>query len=168
MLDLYVNKNFQMLNNIRGIVFYSTPHLGSPLAKRAVELKMALWPSHDINKLVLNSSYLLKLNTDFLDMCKTLNSLRIVNVTETMDTYVGYNITTRVVPEYSSKLNIGTHVHVNKDHFYVCKPESKDSNIYTCVVDLIASINADQVKQHQTLTSTRPTVFLQNFFKEFL
>jgi hypothetical protein len=167
MLELHANKHLGILNNIRGIVFYSTPHLGSPLAKRAVELKLALLPSREIKELVLNNSYLLKLNVDFLKLCKSLDTLSIVSITEALDTYVGYNITTRVVPEYSSNLNVGHHHHVNKDHFYVCKPESKDSLIYKCVVDLVESISAQERFQDDQLNTAKPMVFLDNLFAEF-
>merc|ERR1712131_7405 len=59
-----------IIESIRGFVFYSTPHFGSFLASAASApvFKNVLLPSPDVTSLKKQSSYLQKLNRDFLEL----------------------------------------------------------------------------------------------------
>lgn len=59
-----------IVKNTKSIVFLSTPHLGSPIAKTMTNFSFALFPSNEIVELASNSSYLLDLNKKFLSLIR--------------------------------------------------------------------------------------------------
>ena len=52
----------ELLNNTKALVFISTPHLGSNVAKTAAKFSFATKPSPEIIELSTNSKYLIELN----------------------------------------------------------------------------------------------------------
>lgn len=130
-----------IVKNTRGMVFYSTPHFGSPLAKNALKIRIATWPSKEVDELALDNQYLIDLNEKFLKLMKNSDS-KIISFCENLKTYVGYlpNLNVKLVPEYSANIGIGEFYLLDKDHLYICKPESKESILYSSLVKLIEEI----------------------------
>lgn len=59
-----------LVESTRGIVFCSTPHLGSSVAKAFSNFKYVILPSNELVELSYNSNYLVDLNKKFLDFIK--------------------------------------------------------------------------------------------------
>ena len=60
----------RIVDNTRAIVFLSTPHLGSAVAKTMKNFRLVSYPSHETIELASNSSYLVELNRKFIDLVK--------------------------------------------------------------------------------------------------
>jgi len=58
------------VENTKAIVFLSTPHLGSAIAKRMADFRFVSFASDETVELASNSSYLVDLNKKFLDLIK--------------------------------------------------------------------------------------------------
>ena len=61
-----------LVANCSAIVFLSTPHLGSDLARSAVKFSFALFPSTEITELAANNTYLLDLNKRYVNHLQKL------------------------------------------------------------------------------------------------
>jgi len=59
-----------LVENTKSIVFLSTPHLGSAVAKRMKDFRFVSYPSDETVELASNSSYLVDLNKNFLELVK--------------------------------------------------------------------------------------------------
>ncbi len=59
-----------VVENTSAIVFCSTPHMGSSIAKAMANFKFALLPSDEVVQLSSNSEYLVDLNKKFLDLIR--------------------------------------------------------------------------------------------------
>lgn len=158
-----------ILNNTKGIIFYSTPHLGSALAKRATSLSLATWPSKEIKDLALNNTYLINLNDQFINLSR-LNKWKIISFCENQSTNVGYNLYIRLVSENSARLpaDLGDFYVLNKDHMYICKPDTKESIIYKSLFNLIDEINSQLLIEKQFNKRNNSIKKRKNYFyKQF-
>uniref|UniRef100_A0ABI7YHR6 Protein SERAC1 n=1 Tax=Felis catus TaxID=9685 RepID=A0ABI7YHR6_FELCA len=90
-----------VINNTRGIIFYSVPHHGSHLAEYSVNIRYLLFPSLEVKELSKDSPALKTLQDDFLEFAKDKN-FQVLNFVETLPTYIGSMIKLHVVPVESA------------------------------------------------------------------
>ncbi|XP_058291614.1 protein SERAC1 isoform X2 [Hylobates moloch] len=91
-----------VINNTRGIIFYSVPHHGSHLAEYSVNIRYLLFPSLEVKELSKDSPALKTLQDDFLEFAKDKN-FQVLNFVETLPTYIGSMIKLHVVPVESAE-----------------------------------------------------------------
>jgi hypothetical protein len=142
MLNLHELGEHEMLNNMRAIVFLSTPHLGSKIAKTATAFSFATFPSTEIFELSADNVYLIDMNKKFLNMLEKLpelsKNLKVISMLEKMPTYIGLNIYTETVSVKSANIGVGEFITVeNKDHLNICKPVNKQCIVYKKVIEAI-------------------------------
>uniref|UniRef100_A0A2K5R768 Protein SERAC1 n=3 Tax=Cebus imitator TaxID=2715852 RepID=A0A2K5R768_CEBIM len=125
-----------VINNTRGIIFYSVPHHGSHLAEYSVNVRYLLFPSLEVKELSKDSPALKKLQDDFLELAKDKN-FQVLNFVETLPTYIGSMIKLHVVPVESADLGIGDLIPVDVNHLNICKPEKKDAFLYQRTLQFI-------------------------------
>ncbi|KAG8522402.1 Protein SERAC1 [Galemys pyrenaicus] len=118
-----------VINNTRGIVFYSVPHHGSRLAEYSVNVRYLLFPSLEVKELKKDSPALKALHEDFLELAKDKN-LQVLNFVETLPTCIGSMLKLHVVPVESADLGIGELIPVDVNHLDICKPKKKDAFLY--------------------------------------
>lgn len=158
-LSLKANKNSSqykylddMIKNTKGIVFLSTPHLGSDVAKKVTNFSFALYTSNEIAELSTNSKYLIELNKKFLRLIQeNSNKMKILSICETLPTYFALNVYATTVSETSANLGVGEfYLANNKDHLNVCKPDNKKCFLYTKIVEFI-----NQISEQETNTCAK-------------
>uniref|UniRef100_A0A2I3RZJ4 Protein SERAC1 n=1 Tax=Pan troglodytes TaxID=9598 RepID=A0A2I3RZJ4_PANTR len=93
-----------VINNTRGIIFYSVPHHGSRLAEYSVNIRYLLFPSLEVKELSKDSPALKTLQDDFLEFAKDKN-FQVLNFVETLPTYIGSMIKLHVVPVESAGIH---------------------------------------------------------------
>lgn len=125
-----------VINNTRGIVFYSVPHHGSHLAEYSVNIRYLLFPSLEVKELSKDSPALKTLQDDFLEFAKDKN-FQVLNFVETLPTYIGSMIKLHVVPVESADLGIGDLIPVDVNHLNICKPKQKDAFLYQRTLQFI-------------------------------
>uniref|UniRef100_A0AAQ4PCA4 Protein SERAC1 n=1 Tax=Gasterosteus aculeatus aculeatus TaxID=481459 RepID=A0AAQ4PCA4_GASAC len=118
-----------LLNNTKGIMFYSVPHRGTFMAEYSVSVRYLLFPSVEVRELCKDSPALRDLNENFLNMAKE-KEFKVLSFAETLPTNIGPMIKILVVPTQSANLGIGELIEVDVDHLNICKPEKKDSFLY--------------------------------------
>lgn len=119
----------RLLNNTKGIMFYSVPHHGTFMAEYSVNVRYLLFPSIEVKELCKDSPALRGLNENFLNMAKE-REFKVLSFAETLPTNIGPMIKILVVPTQSANLGIGELIEVDVDHLNICKPEKKDSFLY--------------------------------------
>ncbi|CAF4734708.1 unnamed protein product, partial [Rotaria sp. Silwood1] len=97
-------------------------------------------PTVEIEELEPNSKNLLNLHEKFLDILKTHDNIKILSFAENEKTTFSLRYQTVVVTSESSQINIGKFFILNKNHIYVCKPNSKNTLEYQELLDLIQTI----------------------------
>jgi protein SERAC1 len=131
------------LANTKDIVFLSTPHLGSLVAKLTANFSYMTFPPRDIYELSTNSEYLLELNKKFLNLLddpnSNLSNLKLTTLLESNDTYIGYfNSYLRIVNKESGDIGRGEfHLIKNKDHLNICKPDNRNDFMYKKICNII-------------------------------
>ncbi|XP_063758049.1 protein SERAC1 isoform X2 [Eleginops maclovinus] len=125
-----------LLNNTKGIMFYSVPHRGTFMAEYSVNVRYLLFPSVEVRELCKDSPALRNLNEDFLNMAKE-KEFKVLSFAETLPTNIGPMIKILVVPTQSANLGIGELIEVDVDHLNICKPEKKDSFLYKRSLEFI-------------------------------
>ncbi|XP_047430292.1 protein SERAC1 isoform X1 [Mugil cephalus] len=118
-----------LLQNTKGIMFYSVPHHGTIMAEYSVNVRYLLFPSIEVRELCKDSPALRNLNEGFLNMAKE-KEFKVLSFAETLPTNIGPMIKILVVPTQSANLGIGELIQVDVDHLNICKPEKKDSFLY--------------------------------------
>ncbi|XP_043400202.1 protein SERAC1 isoform X6 [Chelonia mydas] len=126
----------KIVNNTRGIVFYSVPHHGSQLAEYSMNAKYLLFPSVEVKELSTDSPALKELNDDFLSFAKD-KKFPVLSFAETLPTHIGSMVKLHVVPVDSANLGIGDLIPVEVNHLNICKPKKKDTFLYQCTVKFI-------------------------------
>lgn len=155
-------KHRRFVDSIRGIVFYSTPHLGSPIVgylKRAI-VGSTFRPSVAVNELYPGSTMLLELNEEFKKLVQRRwhdymgtnpasksdsrhnHLMQVLSMGETCATkltrWSRSYITSLLVPVETANPGIGHFIPIQgADHLTVCKPSSVDDLRYQEVVKLI-------------------------------
>ncbi|XP_068609767.1 protein SERAC1 [Brachionichthys hirsutus] len=120
---------YELLQNTKGILFYSVPHHGTSMAEYSVHVRYLLFPSVEVRELCKDSPALRNLNENFLNMARE-NEFKVLSFAETLPTNIGPMIKILVVPAQSANLGIGELVEVDVDHLNICKPEKKNSFLY--------------------------------------
>ncbi|XP_050293179.1 protein SERAC1 isoform X2 [Anthonomus grandis grandis] len=129
--------------NTRGIVFYSTPHIGSKMANLSNAVSLVLWPSVEVQELKENSPRLKEMHEEFLKIVKEV-PMRVVSFVELKSTVVtAMKFNFRFVDLKSGNPGVGEYYEIPQDHLGICKPENRYSFLYQKVLHLIK-----QVKQN--------------------
>uniref|UniRef100_A0A8D0EB41 Protein SERAC1 n=1 Tax=Salvator merianae TaxID=96440 RepID=A0A8D0EB41_SALMN len=90
-----------IVNNTRGIIFYSVPHHGSRLAEYSINARFLLFPSVEVKELSKDSPALRALNDDFLSFAMDKN-FPVLSFSETLPTRVGRMLSLHIVPMESA------------------------------------------------------------------
>ncbi|XP_037376487.1 protein SERAC1 isoform X1 [Talpa occidentalis] len=125
-----------VINNTRGMIFYSVPHHGSHLAEYSVNIRYLLFPSLEVKELSKDSPALKTLHDDFLELAKDKN-FQVLNFVETLPTCIGSMIKLHVVPVESADIGIGDLIPVDVNHLDICKPKRKDAFLYQRTLQFI-------------------------------
>ncbi|KAK2518930.1 Serac1 [Columba guinea] len=164
----------KIVNNTRGIIFYSVPHHGSQLAEYSINARYLIFPSVEVKELskehlcrnaVLpekcysltfkitvqkfccsfsDSPALKELNDDFLSFAKD-KKFSVLSFAETLPTHIGSMIKLHVVPLESAKLGIGDLIPVDVNHLNICKPKKKDAFLYQRTLKFIQDVLAQEL-----------------------
>lgn len=76
----------QFVKNTKGVIFYSTPHAGSQVAKLSATSKFLFFPSTEVKDLEANSPQLCSLNQSFRNLVSfflTIEGFKILKVSFT-------------------------------------------------------------------------------------
>ncbi|XP_062980566.1 protein SERAC1 [Elgaria multicarinata webbii] len=133
-----------IVNNTRGIVFYSVPHHGSRLAEYSINVRFLLFPSMEVKELSKDSPALKALNDEFLSFAKEKN-FPVLSFAEMLPTRVGRMLSLHVVPVESADIGIGELIPVEVSHLNICKPKNKDSFLYLHTLKFIQDILAREL-----------------------
>lgn len=118
----------QLAKNTKGVLFYSTPHTGSQIAKINPLVKYFFFPSVEVQELEFGNPALSELNTYFKQAVEK-HKLKVVSFGETKPTrHLGLNL--NFVPLESSNPGIGEFYPVGYNHMDICKPENKKSVLF--------------------------------------
>jgi hypothetical protein len=135
-------------------------------------LSYALLPSQEIEDLAFNNKYLKDLNEEFIELSNN-KKWKMMSFCEKFSSYVGYNLWVQLVHENSAKLpsNLSDFLVLDTDHFYICKPDNKNSVIYKSALNLINNVYSqyidERVKERQIFIKYDKSYFYENyFFKE--
>ncbi|XP_021247271.1 protein SERAC1 isoform X4 [Numida meleagris] len=131
----------KIVNNTRGIIFYSVPHHGSQLAEYSISARYLLFPSVEVKELSKDSPALKVLNDDFLSFAKD-KKFPVLSFAETLPTHIGSMLKLHVVPLESAKLGIGELIPVDVNHLNICKPKKKDAFLYQRTLKFIQDVLA--------------------------
>ena len=72
------------------------------------------------------------------EMRRSGSDMNIMSMLERQPLHIGFNIYTETVPEASGRLGLGEFYWVeNRDHINICKPENRDSAVYTRIRDIV-------------------------------
>ncbi|XP_041108354.1 protein SERAC1 isoform X3 [Polyodon spathula] len=131
-----------LIDNTKGIIFYSVPHHGTLMAEYSVNVRYLLFPSIEVKELSKDSPALRELNESFLSMAKK-REFEVLSFAETLPTTIGPMMKMHVVPVHSADLEFGDLIQVEVDHLNICKPENKDSLLYKRSLQFIVDALAD-------------------------
>ncbi|CAF3764929.1 unnamed protein product [Rotaria sordida] len=143
-------ENEDIRSNTRACVFFSVPHFGAELASFGIRHAFIVRPTVEIEELQPNSENLLNLHENFLQILKTYDNIKILSFAENEKTTFSLRYQTVVVPSESSQINIGKFFILNKNHIYICKPNSKDTLEYQELLDLIRTIYYERKNELKT------------------
>ncbi|KAM4866394.1 protein SERAC1 isoform 3-T4 [Thomomys bottae] len=93
-----------IINNTRGIIFFSVPHHGSRLAEYSVNVRYLLFPSLEVKELSKDSPALKTLQDDFLEFAKDKN-FQVLSFVETQPTFIGSMLKLHIVPVDSAGID---------------------------------------------------------------
>lgn len=141
------NEDFAKLpENTKAIVFYSTPHKGSSLATMPRAAAAVFWPSQDVRQLQENSPTLLMLHKSFLNLADLYN-WETISFAETQPTLVtAFKVPIHFVESNSADLGRGVFYQLPLDHLSICKPATRQSILYTSVLDVIKRVMVKDVE----------------------
>ncbi|XP_026760877.2 protein SERAC1 [Galleria mellonella] len=132
--------------NTKAIFFYSTPHKGSSLATMPRAAAAVLWPSSDVRQLQVNSPVLLDLHNTFIKFADMFG-WETISFAETMPTLVtAFKVPIRFVESVSADLGRGAFYQLPLDHLSICKPATRQSVLYTTLLEVIQKVTANDVE----------------------
>jgi len=130
-----------MLTHSCGVIFYGTPHKGSPLANLGNNLFYVMFPTIEVQELSHNNrAYLDELNAHFSNLVdKGLQCLSFAELKPTLlGDFVSDSISIHLVPPDSANPNCGQFIPVDSDHMNICKPSgTTDCFLYTMTANFI-------------------------------
>ncbi|KAJ8450780.1 hypothetical protein Cgig2_021252 [Carnegiea gigantea] len=136
-----------LVNNTRGVVFYSCPHFGSKLADVPWRMGLVLRPAPTIVELRSGSPRLVELN-DFMRQLHKKGSLQVLSFCETKVTplvegYGGWAFRMEIVPIESAYPGFGDIVVLEStDHINSCKPVSREDPSYAEILDFLRQLKS--------------------------
>lgn len=127
-----------IVQQTKAIVFLSTPHKGSSIAKTLTNWRFFTSPTTEVVELATDSPYLIDLNKKFLNLVDNhCPWYRILSVCESLDIFQ-YGQYWRTVTEESANLGLGEfHIAKDKDHLNICKPVNRSCETYCRICSLI-------------------------------
>jgi len=143
LLQAQAEQDHDFVKNTKGMMFYSTPHLGSSVAKLNSPTKFLFFPTTEVCDLEENSPQLLDLNQNFVHLAQD-TKMRLVSFGESLPTPM-FGIEMNFVGPKSANLGIGDHYQIKTNHMNICKPDSKDSIIYRKFLDLVIDVIDDNI-----------------------
>lgn len=144
LLQAQAEQDHDFVKNTKGMMFFSTPHLGSSVAKLNSATKFLFFPSVEVCDLEEDSTQLIDLNQNFLSLAKEKEDLRVISFGESLPTPM-FGIDMNFVSRKSANLGIGEYFHIKTNHINVCKPQSKDSIIYRKFLDMVMDVVDDNL-----------------------
>ena len=125
MLSISKEDDSNFLSSTKGAVFYSVPHLGSPVANRTGRARFVLFPSKEVSEVEENSEKLQQLHQDFMELAKQfkIDCLDFGESKPYKIPYVQYG--QMIVPQDSCNVGYGRFMLLDTNHQDVCKPVSK-------------------------------------------
>lgn len=136
----------KIAGNTKAILFFSTPHKGSSMAAMPRAAAAVLWPSNDVRQLQQNSPVLLNLHKAFIDFADAY-SWETISFVETMPTLVtAFKVPVHFVEASSADLGRGVFYQLPLDHMQICKPATRQSILYTTVLDVLQNVSLKQVE----------------------
>ncbi|KAI5927329.1 hypothetical protein F4810DRAFT_650319 [Camillea tinctor] len=141
-LDAQLDTRYtSLVNAIKGVVFLSTPHRGSELAKllnKILSATVGLTPKHYVSELIQNGPFLRMINEQFRHLAP---SLQIFSFYETLRTSLGIS-SSLIVDSESARLGYPGEISrsLNADHHNACKFESPNDPNYRVVLGALKSL----------------------------
>merc|ERR1719383_934378 len=118
----------ELAKNTKGVLFYSTPHEGSQIAKLNSLVKYLFFPTVEVQELEFGSPALSDLNGYFKQFVNKYKT-KVVSFGETVPTrHLGLDL--NFVPVESSNPGVGEFYPVAYNHMDICKPENKKSILF--------------------------------------
>ena len=135
-----------LVNNTKGVVFYSTPHDGSQIASLSKYIKLIFFPSVEVQELEPNNPTLATLNRSFKDFVYKFKT-KVISFGETQPTrHLGVDIT--FVPHESSNPGFGEFYSVPFNHINICKPNNRKSILFRKFYNLLWDTLDDVSSEH--------------------
>lgn len=129
----------KIVENTRGIIFYSTPHFGSQLAEYSRKVRKLLFPSVEVMALSHDSPQLRDLNDEFKNLAQ-VRDIKVLNFGELQSTSIGVGkVKLHIVPPESADPGVGTVVLCDSNHLNICKPVSRHSMVYRQTINFVQS-----------------------------
>lgn len=131
-----------MCLNTKGVIFYSTPHMGSRIANISQAVALVLWPSVEVQELregkrdklgetaiyssaFAESPHLKQLHEKFKNLVQLL-PIKVVSLVETKSTLVtAMKFNFMFVEPRSANPGVGEYYEIPQDHLCICKPLSR-------------------------------------------
>ena len=124
-----------LAENTKGVVFYSTPHEGSEIAKMNAVMKYIIFPSVEVQELEMDHPALSAMNETFKQFVSRFRT-RVISFGETLPTrHLGMDL--QFVPLSSSNPGVGEFHEVPYNHIDICKPENVKSILYRKLFNLL-------------------------------
>ncbi|XP_026819993.1 protein SERAC1 isoform X2 [Rhopalosiphum maidis] len=143
---VHANENqhtHKIITNTRGILFYSVPHNGSPLAN----IKLPLFKrSIELQELVNDSQDIQKLQKTFHEIMNINSQIQVKSFIETKLTLMKL-IYLRIVSIQSADPGFGDLYGVPLDHRNICKPKNRNCFLYQELVNMIQSLKQSTVEE---------------------
>ena len=141
--------NNQIVDSTKGALFYSVPHLGSPVATQSEKARFILFPSVEANELSQTSTNLKELHQKFLSLVHN-RKINCVDFGESKASPLPYiKVKSVIVPRLSSDVGYGKYILLDSNHRDTCKPESRTDIKYTETVEMIKKVSSGKVDTHK-------------------
>ncbi|CAG0883782.1 unnamed protein product [Cyprideis torosa] len=126
------------LNQIKGIIFLSVPHKGTPLAKWSPNIQAILAPTGEVQELAHGSEFLHECHQAFLKFLREHPDTSITSFGEKQElrlSSVGLKLI--IVSETSANPGVGSFTLLDANHLDVCKPMDRASPVYQALLQMI-------------------------------
>lgn len=125
----------RLAEKTKGVVFYSTPHFGSQIAKMNSVMKYFFFPSVEVQELEMDSPTLLDLNNFFKEFVVKFGT-KVISFGEAIPCrQLGMDFT--FVPVESSNPGVGEYFTVPFNHMDICKPLNRKSILFRKFYNLL-------------------------------
>ncbi|KAF9406303.1 hypothetical protein HW555_013276 [Spodoptera exigua] len=134
----------KIADNTKAVLFFSTPHKGSSMATMPRAAAAVLWPSNDVRQLQQDSPVLLNLHKAFIEFADAY-SWETISFAEAMPTLItAFKVPVHFVESFSADLGRGEFYQLPLDHLCICKPATRQSILYTTVLDVLQRVSNKQ------------------------